>query len=774
MIGSISHFSGRRLAIGGAVYLMCVSTSALAQAEATDAAPQPQVTPAPDATTAPDQNPADHGLTDIIVTAEKTGARSVQRVPIAITAVSADTLVNTQATGLQDVGRLAPNVQLQASGNFPGFANFTIRGIGLNLTVRTIDPTVTLVVDGMAFADPLGTLTDTFDVESVEILRGPQGVLLGRNAIGGAVQIRTARPTGEFGVTGSLRVGNAGRFDQSATIQGPITDTLAVKLAMLHRHSSGLSEDKNGGTFVAAPQNPTGVQPANPTTDQVREDTVLIRPSLLWKPSSDLDVSLIAEFVNGTYGGGDGRVIVAKPLLLQQFGYTPPPYGYEINQDFDSATKLKTARITSEVNWHMGIGTLTGVFGYRHVSYSPNNDTDGTPFRLFEFVDGENTSRQFSAEVRLLSDLTSNLKLLTGGYYSDTDMATVEKREFNSGLISATPPYLILYQRGDYTQTAKVAGAFASLDWTIAEKLTLSGGARYTYEKKSIDIVPLGVCTGPSFIGCPSTRSYKESDWNSLSPRVAANYQFTRNIMAYASWSRGFRSGNFNGRASSPLAIGPSDPETADAAEIGFKSTFFDHKVRINLAAFSTQYKNIQKVLQIGAIQSIVNAASARINGLEAELAVVPAHGLTLEGSVGYTDAKYNSFGKLDLTGDGIPDPELAKALKFERVPDFTGTASITYDFRLGHLPGDWSARATYSRRSSFFTDLVNTPALEVPATDTVDASLNYDLEHWKLTLFGRNLTNAKYFDTSFNTNWAYVVFGGEARRYGVEVSFKF
>lgn len=714
------------------------------------------------------------GLQDIIVTAQKLAVgESLQRVPISVTAVNTDVLRETQAISIVDVGRLAPNVSLQTAASFPGFPNFTIRGQSISTSLRTLDPTVTLVLDGMPLADPYGALIDTFDLESIEILRGPQGILFGRNATGGAVVVRTRRPGNEFELEAALRVGNAGRFDQSLFVGGPIAgDQLRGKITFLHRKRDGLNIDRNGGTFVPAPGNSSGTSPAgNSDVDQVREDVWLVRPTIVWEPSADLDVTLLGEYINADYGGSSARIIAPRPILQTGFGYTPPPFSGEIDQNASDGSQFEIGRVGLEVNWNVGPGVITAITGWRKVTGRSLSDNDGVPFSFLEITDNPR-SRQISQELRFASTFSESVRFVAGGYYSDTDLDSVETRVINTVIAGAQSNFATLAQRGQYQQDARIAALFGNIDVIPTEGLTLSGGLRYTNERKDIDIVLLAVCPGGV---CSTTSFQREQSWNDVSPRAAISYQVTPDVLVYGSYNTGFRSGNFNGRAANPLGIGPSDPERVESFEAGLKTTFWNRRGRFNVTLFRSSYDDIQQVItNQQAIQTIVNAASATIQGVEIEGSLRPATGLQFDVAFGYTDAEYDEFVGLDLTGDGVPDPDLARQLRFQRVPKYTFTGAASYEFDLGDL-GGLTARASYSWRSRLFTDLVNTPQLVVPATGVWDASLSWEpTDNWRVTAFARNLGNENYWDLGLALPFGFIAYGGEPRTYGIEAAYRF
>jgi len=722
----------------------------------------------------------DVGIEEIVVTGTKNArADSLQRVPAAVTAITPSVLEEAQITSIVDVGRMAPNVQFQTGGSFPGYANFSMRGIGANNTIRTIDPAISLVVDGMVYAFPLGTLVDTFDVEAVEIFRGPQGILFGRNAIGGAVSIRTRRPTNELSIEAEMRVGNVGRFDQSFSIGGPLSDTLRAKVAVLHRKTNGTSPDRGGGTFVAAPYNPSGADPAGSSSvSQISDDSWAIRPTIVWDATPDLEVTLLGEYITSNGGGGNARLRTSTAALANQFGYTPPAFGYEINQNLRGESDVEAIRGALEINWNVGVGTITSITGYRDVKYRMSTDNDGTPFSFLEFPNNEDRGKQFSQETRFASDFSDSLRFVVGGYYSTLDMDTLELRRTSSFISSPNPPFVIRDLRMESEQKSKTAAAFGNIDWKATEALTLTAGLRYSWEHKEIDVVPLGLCTGPNFTSCPTNVLHVERSWNDLSPKLGANYQVTEDVMAYASYTKGFRSGNFNNRGANLQGIGPVNPENAAAYEVGLKTSFWDRRIRLNLAAFRTNYSNIQRDINIGGTQTLVNAAKATIDGAEFELTVQPTRGLQFDVSVGHLNARYKRFEGLDVNGGGydpVVDAALARNLKLDRVPKWTATVAGSYSFELPGVPGEFSARTSYAWRSQQYANVLNTAPLLVDAYEIVDASFSWEPDdRWRVTAYGRNLTNSNYFDVGTTFQWGTAVFGGEARTYGIAVGFRY
>lgn len=721
------------------------------------------------------------GIRDIVVTAQKNASgESSQRVPLAITAISSEIIASSQATNITDVARIAPNTELQTASTLPGFANFAIRGIGNSGSVSSIDPAVNIVVDGMVYDFQGATIIDTFDVETVEILRGPQGILFGRNTTGGAVSVRTKRPTNDFQARAEITIGNYGRFDLSGLVSGAVVpDKLMVKLAILRRAHDGYFTDRNGGTFVAHANNPAGIEPGSIQGRLPDADTIVLRPTLVWKPTDRIDISLMGEYVR-IQGGSTA----AQPVpgftggLLAAYGYTPPTGSFETNVNLDGFTDTSAVRLTGEVNIDVGPGVITSITGYRDVDYDFAFDADGTPFTIIEFPDNSVRSRQYSQELRFASTFSEDFRFTAGGYYDDHNIDLIEKRFQSSSLGGVTPGIAstVTARRGAYSQKAKSSALFANVDVFATDALTLSAGGRYTWDQKSLDLIPLTVCTGITFTGCNTAVSSFKNKWHNFSPKVAAQYKFNKDVSLFASWTRGFRSGNYNGRATAVGQVGPANPETVESAEIGFKSTFWDRKARMNISLFRTKYSDIQRTVLVGLSQTLANAASATITGAEVEATLRPLQGLELLGSVGYTDAKYERFDGLNLNGiAGIQpqDGELAKKLKFDRVPKYTAYGAASYTLDVPGIDKGITARVDYSYRSSFFTDVINTASLSQKGYGVLGASLTAETDNFRLSIFGRNLTDVHYIDLA-NTLVVPIRYGGEPRTYGATLTVSY
>ncbi len=720
--------------------------------------------------------------TVIIVYAQKK-AESVQDVPVSVTAITADTIENSFSADLTDIGFIAPNVQLQGVSTFPGFANFSIRGLGNSTSIRTLDPSVNVVQDGMVLATQIGAVLDLFDVEAVEVLRGPQGIFHGRNTTGGAVLLRTGKPSEIFG--GSVRAGygSYNTYKLEGIVEGPVSDTLRAKLAVQYKHSDGAFRDRNGGFFVPAPQNPSGTQPDNPMVDQSGQDSIFIKPTVTFDSGGGFDFTVYGQYYLDNGGGTASRAFEgpgAPTTTFAQFGYSPPEDPYEINHDLIGDSRTESWHVIGEGNIEVGPGTFTSITAYRDLSFDSSLDVDGTPFALIHFPDNEESANQFTQELRYAAELSDSFDFLIGFFYMKSEMSVIERREF-SGLTARRAHTDFNFIQSDWTQDQESVAGFVNFNYRPLPDLTLSAGARYSWERKELDISPLAPCAGPGFTNCSTNRLFLEDSWNNLSPRAGIEYEPNPDLLTYFTWTRGFRSGNFNARASNLLTIAAADPEQADQFELGVKSETSDGTLRLNVAGFVTKYDDIQRVTNEASstgqpVQRLRNAASATIKGLEVEFTLQPSDNFWVDGSFAWLDPEFNTFTGLDLDGDGVVSPEdeaNAADLEFDRVPNYTAYIAANWQFALGGLPGEFTFRPSLSFRSGFPTDVNNTPIFFQEAYELVDVSLRYENEGFRAAAFARNIFDKAYADIrspAFNAQ----AFGGSPVSWGLELGFDF
>ncbi len=719
-------------------------------------------------------------IQDIVVTANKGAeAENVQDVPAAISAFNEDTLKSSHVANLTELNRV-PGVQFNDPGGVPGYANFFIRGVGLVGSVRSLEPTVGITIDGMPQEYIIGTILPLEDAERVEVLRGPQGILNGRNSPGGAVNIVSRRPTEDFKGEVRLRVGNGGRVDMYGLLSGPLAgDKILGKISVSRKRSKGLYNDENRGTFVPAPFNPGGTD-TSLTKRETRESSIAIRPTITLKPTDNFKLTLLGDYYRNRGGGAASRILNDVPNLQELWGYTPPEGGDIINHDGYSKNTLENWRGIVEAELDLGVGVVTSVTGYRKVKYNLEGDVDGVPFLVFHFPkDGQlDDSDQFSQEIRFASSFSDVFDFVIGAFYSDLEFSSRERRVMSTALVTSSDTNTILSLQGSANQKGTSKALFYNVNYRPIPNLTLNHGGRYTKDKKNFSMIPLGLCgVGIGFDTCSTTSIGGKKSWDNYSPKFAITYEATPDTTIYGSFTKGYRSGAFNARASSADAIGPADPETIEQWELGFKTTFLDNRARLNIAGFSSKYNDIQRTVLVNAIQTLSNAASATLKGVEVEAMLNPVEGLVLSGNVSYIDAKFKEF--VGLAG---VSPEDARNLKFEQLPKWTAFGEAQYTVGLPQMFGaypDLTGRVAYTYRGDYFADTLN--AAPINGFGLLDASLAVKTDDVTVSFYGKNLAN-KYWSGqtavfSFGAapgNFGVVGFGSPPREFGVELAYKF
>ncbi|MEM7610409.1 MAG: TonB-dependent receptor [Pseudomonadota bacterium] len=728
----------------------------------------------------PDAARAQGQIEEIVVTSQKRAEGvSVQDLSGAVTAVDESLIDNTFSVDLVDVGRLVPNATLHPSATFAATPNFFIRGIGVSGTTRSLDPAVGVFVDGMYLGYPVGATVDTFDREIIEVLRGPQGTLLGRNVTGGAIVVRSKRPSGEFGFDAEAVIGNFNRMDLSASVEGPLMeDKVAAKIAVMSRRRDGFWEDNNGGSVDLA-INPAGL-PNSSTGTKPDVDNLIVRPMIMFTPSDTVDITFIAEYMRDQGGTANSRSIpnAATPRVTESvFGYVPPSDPYEIDHDFFGYTDLETKHLIGELNWDMGHGELTAISSWRDLTFDSSTDFDGSPFVVFHFPDNKEEQDQVSQEIRYASTFSDSYEFVAGLFYYEQNFVVGERRNIlgNESAIVA-----------DVTQDT--ASIFSEANFFLTDNWTLTVGGRWTTESKEVAFGPLGTCE-LDFSSCTPTLN-RDGSWNDFTPKIAAKYQIDDQSMVYGSWTEGFRSGTFDARArtvDSFLNSSPS-PESVQAFEFGYKLLTNDGRLRFNATAFYNDYTDIQRLAlepvpisvdPEGRIQRLINGAEATISGLELELSFIPVDNLTIDASLGYVDAGYDRFDGFDADGvpgfDPVTDPAAAKALKFERVPELTWYLAGTYFVPMADN-GELDFRVSYSWSDEYYNDALNAEIIKQDSYGLVDASASWTSadSKWEVSLFARNLFEEDYFEFGLDNPLTTLTWGGMPRTFGLRASYAY
>ncbi|MEO9468215.1 TonB-dependent receptor [Parasphingorhabdus sp.] len=702
------------------------------------------------------------GNAEIIVTARKKTER-LQEAPVAVTAIGADRLDRIGATDISDLSGRAPNVTINTIGNFGSSVAVFIRGIGNGDPDSTVDPSVGIYVDGVYIPRTANSSLDLFDVEQVEILRGPQGTLFGRNTTGGAVNYRTKRPTGQFDIRGQVTLGDFGQRDIKFAAETPlIDDVLSVKVAAFSQHLDGYY--LNTFTGIPGRRNPTSAGKSN---------TFTFRPSILFTPTDNFELTIIGEY-SRERSENLPSINVTPPNKLLQIFYNVPSFARTDDVrafafNVPGQSDIDIWGVTVEANWEIGPGTLTSISNYRETTKDiNNNDTDGTTAPFFETL-RDQPHEQYSSELRYNANVTDDLNIIAGLYYFQQEYF-LRRDTF----LNVTNGPTTARNNAITGQTHKNFAVFAQAEYNITPELRVSLGGRYTKEKK--DFFATFFTPFPN-LG-PITRL--DDTWSNFGPSVGIDYQASDDVLLYAKYSKGFKSGGFNGRGGTPGALGPFDEESVNAFEGGVKADWFDNRLRTNVAVYYNKYTDLQRTVirtlagQIGGNnQETVtdNAASATVKGFELEVSAVPIDGLNLDFSAGYNNASYDEY-LADLNGDTMITDN--SDLEISRAPKWTLGGGISYAADLGGagiltFRGDW----THVGKQN----LLVTGALDgrIPAYDVIDASIRWDLpgDQAYVNIFVKNL-NKELYEVSYTPVGTLFDFHNISppRRWGITLGF--
>jgi iron complex outermembrane receptor protein len=731
-------------------------------------------------------------IEEVLVTAQKR-EENVQDVAISVSVMDAKMLEKRFARDILDVAGMSPNLIVDPTlGN--GTASISIRGMQLNDVEKSFDPAVAVYQDGVYLQTSTGALLNVWDAERVEVLRGPQGNLFGRNTIGGLIHVIRGKPTGELGGKVSLTMAEDNQRDIKAALNLPavLDGTLATKITAVKTDGGGYFDNK--------------------TRDKREGDSDFGSVSLsgLWTPNDDVSLHVIYDRVDDktpvrpvTGLSEAPEFFMLLPFLasigaLPDFGVDTSQHGSRGDPDFHRDTYTATNQkasveidaITANLSWDIVEGQrLVTIVGWRDMEETSLQEFDALSADIFR-VSRPQFEEQGSIEMRLESDWSWGKSIL-GGFYWDSNYNAWQNTYFFGGFNDS--PHS--------TQDTKSKALFGQVDWDLTDELTLSLGGRYTEEEKShcqkftvpdangfsTDFDGIRKRTTKSWGDCDGAlgkyqATYTdpvtgqtgipftgEEDWNEFTPRVGLSYTLD-DMMIYASYSEGFRSGGFNGRNTAPANSGPYDPETVESIEIGAKTTWLDSRLQLNVSAFFVDYTDKQEDVVFPGTDGAVtltlvqNAGAASMNGLEVETLFVPVDGLTLGVNLGYMDASYDEWSIVDPTGLPLDKSDL----DLRRAPEWTANLNALYEYQLGN-GAFLVASANYAWKDDYWvganTDYTtaagtdhygNNPAGLNEAFGILDMSLSYETDNWTVSVFGKNLTDEDYFQHILDVGGAY------------------
>lgn len=683
-------------------------------------------------------------LDEIVVTAQKR-EQNLTDVPISLSVVDAPALERNRALDLRDLSRLVSNFSVQRQG---GLDTVFIRGVGGGGRNIGFSGRAGVYVDGVYVGQFASVNQDTIDIARVEVLRGPQGQLFGRNTVSGAVSIVTAQPGPDLAGYVEGGYGNKDLFEIRGMANLPVSDGVAFRISASHRERDGFTLNV-----------PTGDD-----LDNLNRDTV--RGQLRAELSGGLSIDLA-----GDYSQDKTNKLLGEPIT-DTFGTGPSPTPGDFDTPFNRVPfqDIEVAGGSATLTYPLSDSTeITAITGYRWTDWARSNDLDYIPFDFFVFNFHDEFS-QFSQEVRASFGKGEALSGVAGLYYSDETAKTLRAASAGQDIVFL-PLGLVPGDRAEVAAKirSRSIAAFASVDWAASEALTFNLGGRFTHERrKLVDYATLGhpainVATIPDFDDARTSDTFD--------PTVGVSYHLTPAANLYAKYARGHKSGGWNvdfiSQASFTSAIRFGD-ETVDAFEAGVKGESANRRIRYALAGFYAVYDDYQidQFVDLGGGQTSIqlrNAAKVSSWGGEASIQAVPLHGLTLGIELGYAKARFDSFPDgggpgIDLDGNRAP-----------YAPRFTSAVNVAYELPVSF--GTWGFSANWNYRSSSFAGPENRPDQKIDARNLVDARMELagEKRRWALAVWVRNLFDEDYIDNRiFDFFQTRAVERGEPRTYGV------
>lgn len=715
------------------------------------------------------------GIEDIVVTAQRRSER-LQDVPITLSAVSAKALQSADIRSTADLTAVVPGLRanLQA-GYFQPF----IRGIGGSSTLPGNESPVAVYIDGVYAGMKEANNFELNNIERIEVLKGSQGTLFGRNATGGAISIITREPSANMEVSADINYGRFNDVIANAYLTGPISDTLRAAVSVRYQNIG----DGYARNIV------TG-------TDLGTLNAFTVMGKLMWEPSSDL--SITGEIIYTRRHAADDEQATPNAAVVPKGAKVPgaivsyTPYRAALN--IDPLFELEDTKYILNARYDLGGVKLVSITGYDHGDSINGSERDrSSAFQQYTSATG--AARQFTQEFQLQSDNDSAFNWIAGAYYFDTREGFVPFVTLLNIPGNLTVPALAAaFGRPgasaalvNANQYARSYAGFAELTYAFSSETRLTAGFRYTTEKRRLAGVRDLVTVPPGAAGFVYNRTasldlatrFSKPTW-----RVTLDHHFTPEIMAYASYNRGFRSGAYNPSSITAAGQTPLQPEVIDAYEIGIKTELFDRKLRFNVAGFYYDYRDIHVSVRSPSTGVIVqqNAGGAEVYGVDIDFVAQPTERLTLSGGVNLLHARYSDYVNastfiLDPVNGGgvqvtIPD---AKGQPLSYAPDATANLNVTYDLPLADksrlsLQGNYFITSSFSRQVGQVFGRE-----EVQSYDSLNASLTWHAprDEFFVRLWGRNLTNQKVLGSSLDS-FAYFYVVQRPVTYGATLGFKF
>lgn len=707
------------------------------------------------------------GMQDIIVTAQRRPER-LQEIPVAVTAFTEATIRDLNLNDTIAVSKFVPSMISQHNAGLASANAYYLRGLGNSQSVATFDPPVGTYVDNIYIARQNANNYAFFDTERVEVLRGPQGTLFGRNTTGGAISVIMRKPAEEFGGKFEVTAGSFERVTAKGILDIPLSENVLTKVSAFYINDKGYLNNITTGETLNG------------------ERSYGFRGDVRFLAGDSLTVDISGEYTRntGTYLGTRGL-----PVPSSRFRTATTPVFYETatnmrktSCDGDPVTILLTTSnglcaqsdgyaITGNVTYETDAGTLEAILGWRKLDQGYiNNYSAAVVNRFAGYVLADiSENKQHSAELKWTGDtMDGRLRYVAGLFYLK-EMNELKSADFVGGSTS----YVLSADR-HFEQVVETAAAYLQADFEIVPDLTLTAGARYTWEQKDLEFFRSTRFPGAGFdsaavlaAGIPLELTEKR-----VTPRVALSYKLDPNVLLFASVTNGFKSGGWNGNSASPSRVLPFRPEVTWSYEAGLKSELFDRKLRVNLTGYLADTKDVQITSGIippgeTAIVSLArNAGTLRAYGLEFETAYQFNRNFNIFVNGSVNRGEYTTISLVP----GIPlNLQVQESTVPVRIPRFQLASGGTFRLPVEALGGALGFTAAYRHNSPYWVALLNTA--QAPTEDFVDLQVSFEEEEGRfgVSLGVTNLTKQETITANFLS-----LFPGDPRRFTGRLWFNF
>jgi iron complex outermembrane receptor protein len=670
-------------------------------------------------------------LEEITVTATKREA-DLHDVPISISALSNEDIARDRILSLDDIAVHVPGLQYVTGTTAENY--LSIRGATTIDDSTGTDQGVSLFIDDIVRTGVADMAPDLYDLNRVEVLKGPQGTLFGRNSTGGVVAVYSNDPTFTPEILGEATYGRFNLSEIKGVVNEPIIDgLLAGRLAVTTHWLDGWVHDVSLGRNLGS------------------ENRQTARGKLLFTPTQNLRAVVGFDYLRSRGTRSDWNYGNFKPALDPGmiFGRDTTAQGTA------GSAETESWGATARVDWNAPLGTLTSISGFRHVRARDSSATGADPFSSDEFTSAS-LDRQFTQELRFASKLDGKLNWVTGLYYLHSSksrpidiLVTILPGSFYES-IGLGPGQIPSFVR--QTTNTSSYGAFGEATYTFVEQVKLTVGGRYTYESKNgFSLVNLS-----SFVAGPPASANYDGSWSSVTPKATLTYQPSKEWLTYITASKGFQGGGFNTQGSTPAALStPFNPEIVWNYEGGVKFEGFERRLQVNIAAFLDRYSELQVIEYNPATTtfSTTNAGAADIKGLEADIAARPAHWLTLGANYTFLHSKFTNYEiNNGLDGNGVPlPPTVYTGNKVPFVPSHSATLSGEVHVDAPGLLGRFDVGGDYTYRSDMQLDAANDYAKFIIDKTAWNGMINMHAswtekdDRWSLVLWAKNLRNIEY-----------------------------